>query len=425
MEIFSESDLLLSRICVYRIVSCQFTLHGITPKIGSKHAKLPEAQAPCSSRCHVHNNQATMRTTCHEAPARIEDVEIMPAMSALQATEDTMTQAILDTGASRCIIGTKPLSLLLQRLPPDVRSHVHQQDSKIKFRFGNGQTLTSLYRVLLPRHGSAQEKVWLGVDVVDGMTPFLFSKRAFKQLGGILDTTRDMCTLLRLQKTIPLSTNATGLYLIDMFAFCKSPAETADVQKDIFVGNVSHVGEITCSEKGPKTLWKPSLTGVSLSRSKQSSSPECRDSSVSPCQQHVESRSCHSHAEGDGQVDHGQPNPGLAVVHEHDRSSESGCHRRGTDASPDQPASHNVPRDDASANASATCGGEPEQDEDCQRHPFGSRVKPDHRSWRSSPHKDWSSEEDEPLDDAFSMVSSVKPNKVMQKVASPEKHSKL
>ncbi|CAL1130755.1 unnamed protein product [Cladocopium goreaui] len=116
-------------------------------------------------------------------PARTEKMEYLPEMSALHSSEAKPAHAILDTGASRCIIGTQPLSRLLQRLPSDVRSTVQRRESKIKFRFGNNQTLTSMYRVLLPLYGPNCEKVWLGVEVVEGTTPFLFSKRAFKQLG--------------------------------------------------------------------------------------------------------------------------------------------------------------------------------------------------------------------------------------------------
>ena len=101
-----------------------------------------------------------------------------------------------------------------------------------------------MYRVLLPLYGPNCEKVWLGVEVVEGTTPFLFSKREpFKQLGGILDTNTDTCTLQRLQKTIELCTNATGLYLIDMSEFCQPHFGESKNCPEVFVGSASHVGE--------------------------------------------------------------------------------------------------------------------------------------------------------------------------------------
>ena len=55
------------------------------------------------------------------------------------------------------------------------------------FVFGNNQSLTSSYRIQIPllRHDSTSRKLWLAIEVVPGSTPFLFSKKAFKQFGGI------------------------------------------------------------------------------------------------------------------------------------------------------------------------------------------------------------------------------------------------
>ena len=152
------------------------------------------------------------------------------------------TSAILDTGASRSVIGSKVLETLLRKLPQEVQNAVRKKPSSVKFRFGNNQTLTSKYCVYLPLYSvDASECLWLGVEVVEGQTPFLFSKRAFKQLGGILDTTQDRCTLKRLQKTIKLKVNATGLYLLDVSEFCIQPAAEAASQCHDFVGLIHHV----------------------------------------------------------------------------------------------------------------------------------------------------------------------------------------
>ena len=48
--------------------------------------------------------------------------------------------AILDTGASRCIIGDKTLDRLCQSLPPWLSSSLKNRPSQVKFRFGNNQT---------------------------------------------------------------------------------------------------------------------------------------------------------------------------------------------------------------------------------------------------------------------------------------------
>ena len=316
-------------------------------------------------------------------PARKKSVEVLPNLPVLQASEDTAAHAILDTGASRCIIGSKTLNQLLQRLPESARSTVQQRPSQIKFRFGNNQTLTSMYRVLLPLRGSSHEKVWLGVEVVEGKTPFLFSKRAFKQLGGILDTTRDQCTLTRLQKPIELSTNSTGLYLLDMSEFCAPHFVEGEPQTSVFVGNASHVGVIACSGRETKTPCEKSRfqkRPFSSTHTKPScsSDPAVSHSSTRVISHHVESRSGHQHAEGDGQYHHGNPDAGSPSVHEHDRSERSGPCRRGAHAPTDQSAASNVPRDvQAESLAPASCR-EPEQKDAGTSSPIDGYTSPQH-----------------------------------------------
>jgi hypothetical protein len=97
--------------------------------------------------------------------------------SVLISTMDARSShAILDTGASRCIIGEKTLQALKGCLAVDVQSRLKTSPSKIKFRFGNNQTLTSSYRVHFPLKAQDSRTVWLAVEVVEGATPFLFQK---------------------------------------------------------------------------------------------------------------------------------------------------------------------------------------------------------------------------------------------------------
>ena len=119
--------------------------------------------------------------------------------SFIAQADHSASHAILDTGASRCVIGSVNLNHFLEDLQPDIRQAIKRVDSKVKFRFGNGEHLTSECKGLLPlQSGEDQKRLWLTVEVVPGSTPFLFSKRAFKLLGGALDTRNDTCLLHRL-----------------------------------------------------------------------------------------------------------------------------------------------------------------------------------------------------------------------------------
>lgn len=130
-------------------------------------------------------------------------------------------QAILDTGASCCVMGKRLVPAFIRQLSDAVKHQVRVTRSSVQFRFGNNQTLCSEQRVLLPiRTGQPSQVLWLGIEVVPGSTPLLFSKRAIKQLGGIIDTTRDACYLDRLKRSLPLNTGPTGLYLLDLAQLC-------------------------------------------------------------------------------------------------------------------------------------------------------------------------------------------------------------
>ena len=110
---------------------------------------------------------------------------------------------------------------MLASLPEILQNQIRIHDSQVKFRFGNNQSLTSSFRVQVPlMNQSGKKRLWLSIEVVPGNTPFLFSKRAFKQLGGILNTTDDSCFLQRLNRSIDLSLSKTELYLLDIAQLC-------------------------------------------------------------------------------------------------------------------------------------------------------------------------------------------------------------
>ena len=324
-----------------------------------------------------------------QVPFRTPTCEFVPDLPILQANAEQEGQAILDTGASRCIIGMKPLASLLQRLPSSVRSTVQRKASQVRFRFGNNQTLTSQYRVMLPLKGKSNEKLWLGVEVVEGMTPFLFSKRAFKQLGGILDTTKDQCTLSRLQKTIELTTNATGLYLIDMVDFCHhhEAANDSHDHTESFVGSACHVGDNTSCTGHTKFVHSRSFTKSFPPKPSSANQPPVILPRPDLAEtRHVQPRSSSQHAEGDGQHHHGHIDPGSSSVDEHDRGSSQRSTGRGADAPIDEPAPNDVPGNASSKSPSPTpCRG-PREETRKFRTAYDVDEHSGDKSWRPTAH---------------------------------------
>ena len=139
-------------------------------------------------------------------------------------------RAILDTGASRCVMGKRLLATFVSQLSDATRALIKVMKSSVKFRFGNNQTLLSELRVLLPFCTGHQQILWLAIEIVPGSTPLLFSKKALKQLGGVIDTCEDVCHLRLLQKKLHLSTGPTGLYTIDLARLCEESSQEQKCQ---------------------------------------------------------------------------------------------------------------------------------------------------------------------------------------------------
>ena len=155
--------------------------------------------------------------TCRQA----SPVELLLCDHVYISQETHPTHAILDTGASRCIIGEKTLEKLQHALPYQLNMTIRRQPSGVKFRFGNNQSLTSMYAIQVPLKHVNSRRLWLSIEVVPGNTPFLFSKKAFKMLHGMLDAQNDTCKLRRVQhEDIPLAISPTGLYLLNMLDIC-------------------------------------------------------------------------------------------------------------------------------------------------------------------------------------------------------------
>ena len=205
-------------------------------------AHVCQDQQDLSSSCSVPRSRARSLMADHPAlrvSRRWKDSECLPH-ECLAASCDKPCHAILDTGASRCIIGEKVLEQLRQHLPPEIDSQVKQVPSSVTFRFGNNQSLTSSYRIQIPllRQDNTPRKIWLAIEVVPGSTPFLVSKKAFKQLGGILDTTKDQCILQRLNGFFSLDHSKTDLYLLDITKLCSPDHHLSEVFQASHVGNV-------------------------------------------------------------------------------------------------------------------------------------------------------------------------------------------
>ena len=191
-------------------VACR--LSQMVQNLKNRKPKAPNPSRPC-----IAGAAHSISPTFFRAEAETCEPGSVPA-TAYVAT--SRVEAILDTGASRCVMGRILLPQLLSQLSSRVRSQIRVVRSSVKFRFGNNQTLTSDKKIMLPIRTIGCQILWLGIEVVPGSTPLLFSKKAIKQLGGIINTNTDCCFFKRLRQQVSLKTSATGLYLLDLADLC-------------------------------------------------------------------------------------------------------------------------------------------------------------------------------------------------------------
>ena len=132
--------------------------------------------------------------------------------------------AVLDTGASRSVIGSELVPSLLKDLSASVRTRVKEVPSHIGFRFGNNQVLYSQSQIQVPL-SSPGRRTWLVIEVVPGATPFLLSIRAMKCLGAQIDLEKNEVYLKNLSRSLAIHESRNGLFTIRLRELCTSHNE--------------------------------------------------------------------------------------------------------------------------------------------------------------------------------------------------------
>ena len=119
--------------------------------------------------------------------------------------------AILDTGASRTVIGKAFAQQFASQLAPGIRERIRTGKSQTVFRFGNNGVLPSVFAMFIPL-----SKGWFRVEVVEGKTPFLLSNAFLRKIGGVLDFEQGVLRIPRWQRQVELVLDRKGLYKVDM-----------------------------------------------------------------------------------------------------------------------------------------------------------------------------------------------------------------
>ena len=119
--------------------------------------------------------------------------------------------AILDTGASRTVIGKAFAQQFASQLAPEIRERIRTGKSQTVFRFGNNGVLPNVFAMFIPLG-----KGWFRVEVVEGKTPFLLSNAFLRKIGGVLDFEQVVLRIPKWQRQAELALDRKGLYKVDM-----------------------------------------------------------------------------------------------------------------------------------------------------------------------------------------------------------------
>ena len=118
---------------------------------------------------------------------------------------------ILDTGATKTVIGSQLIKGLMNSLDPEIRNKVGRCSCNITFRFGNLSTLDSQHALVIPLG-----RVKLKVAVVPGQTPFLVSNTLIRALKAQIDADQQVLKSPMLKQSVDLHLTPKGLFLIDI-----------------------------------------------------------------------------------------------------------------------------------------------------------------------------------------------------------------
>ena len=116
---------------------------------------------------------------------------------------ETLGSAVLDSGASSTVCGTKWYKCFLETLTDAQKKKIVKRKGVKTFKFGDGNKLNSLYKVILPCV-IADIEVSIITDVVNSDIPLLLSKDAMKKAGTCLNFEDDTVMMLKKENSIKL-----------------------------------------------------------------------------------------------------------------------------------------------------------------------------------------------------------------------------
>jgi hypothetical protein len=126
---------------------------------------------------------------------------------------ESMGAAIIDTACTRTVCGESWLRQYLDGLTTEQKQQVVSEQSDRRFRFGDGEVVTSGRTVRIPaKIGNTVCKI--ETEVVGAEIPLLLSKPSLKRAGTVLDMEKD--TLKMFGQSVELELTSSGHYCVQV-----------------------------------------------------------------------------------------------------------------------------------------------------------------------------------------------------------------
>ena len=156
---------------------------------------------------------ASTYVSSEHSPAPASEQAMLPQLAQAEPVLYTSTGAfgILDSGATKTVMGSQLLSDFLRNLHPGVRQQVKRCKCEVTFKFGNQGTLDSQHALVIPIG-----KLGLKIAIVPGSTPLLLSNTLLRTLKATLDIEKQVLLSPFLGEPIRLNLNNRGLFLVDV-----------------------------------------------------------------------------------------------------------------------------------------------------------------------------------------------------------------
>ena len=186
---------------------------------------------------HAILNRLFIRKSLKQSPKTVSDSDQIPGAGILPVSPQRIlsnrnetalvahdysqkAEGVLDSGATKTVIGSQLVGPLLKALDPNVRSQVSRSTCQVTFRFGNMNTLDARQALVVP-----VGPLNLHIAIVPGNTPFLISNTLMRTLKAIVDTEQQLLHSPLFQKPVKLKLSPRGLFLLDINDLVHSSAK--------------------------------------------------------------------------------------------------------------------------------------------------------------------------------------------------------